>query len=399
MNKDLGKILLAKTDTIVESWIETIREDLDVESSKDLTYKSIRNSIPVVLEALATLLSESLTNRPQKLENKGWEHGIVRAEQGYDVTEIMREYGLLRKIIFAVLKSDLLSGSGEEILQTVELIDSVIDRVICLSLESYVKTRLEELEQVRGQLMLTNQELTRLVETQREDISHLAHELKTPLNSIMGFSTLLLQQKQKATRGQDTSLSLQLTEKVVKNARQLLRLINDTLEISRYEAGKMQLNLESIDVRSLIQTIIEALEPSAQQKDLEVILNCDSAPEQVMSDPLRLRQIIINLVSNAIRYTESGTISITCQMYDNNQWSLMVADTGIGISPEAQAQIFEPYYRVSSKASYSPDSTGLGLAIVDKLVKLLQGKIELVSKPAEGSTFTITFPTAITPPS
>ena len=396
MSKDIGKSLQDKTDTIIKGWIEYIREDRDIKSSKSLAYKSVRNSLPIILKALATLLSDAISDRSQDIEDSSWEHGLVRAEQGYDVAEIVKEYGLLRNIIFAALKPDLLTGSGEEILQNIELIDSVIDRVVSLSLESYVKVRLQELEEVRSQLLLTNQELTRLVETQREDISSLAHELKSPLNSIMGFSTLLLQQQQKATPAEDSSLNLTFTKKVINSGKQLLRLINDTLEMSRYEAGKMELNLETIDLRSL-SVIIEAFDPSAKQKNLEIIFNCDRAPQQILSDPLRLQQIVTNLVSNAIRYTESGTISLTCHTSDRDRdrWTLIVADTGIGISPDIQEQIFEPYYRVGSKDGYSADSTGLGLAIVDKLVKLLQGEIKLVSQLDCGSTFTITFP--ITP--
>lgn len=111
-----------------------------------------------------------------------------------------------------------------------------------------------------------------------------------------------------------------------------------------------------------------------------------------MSDRLKLQQIITNLVSNAIRYTESGTIRIICQTNDSDRWTLIVADTGVGISPEAQEQIFEPYYRAGPKENYAPNSTGLGLAVVEKLVELLQGKIDLVSELGKGSTFTVTFP-------
>ena len=391
MSKDIGKSLLAKTDTIIESWIEAIRENVDVESSKNLAYQSVRNSIPLVVKALATLLSQSIAERPQKLENNSWEHGIVRAEQGYDVSEIVREYSLLRKIIFSVLKPDLLTNSGSEILQQVELINSVIDRIVDLSLESYLKTRLKELEQIRGQLLLTNQELTRLVATQKEDLSHMAHELKTPINAIMGFSDLLLQRQQKAAEGNETSLNLQITKKVIDNSRQLLSFINDILEISRYEAGKVPLDIQSSNVGSLIRAVVETLSISAETKDLEINCNCDLAPEQVETDSLRLKQIVTNLVSNAIRYTESGTITITCRTSNSDRWMLIVADTGIGISPQLQSQIFEPYYRVR-QANYSDKSTGLGLAIVDKLVKLLQGEINLQSKLGEGSIFTITFP-------
>ena len=349
MSKDLGKTLLTRTEIIVESWIEAIRENPNIESSKSLAYKSVRNSIPLVLEALATLLSQSLTNQPQKLEKKGLEHGFVRAEQGYDIAEILYEYGLLRKVIFTVLKPDLLLCSSNEVLQTVEFIDSIIDQVISLSLESYVEARLQEIQELQAQLILNNQELTRLVGMQKENVSHLAHELKTPINSIMGFSSLLLKEQQNITSGQDKSLNLKFIEKVIKNSRQLLRLINNTLEISRYETGEIQLSLEWIDVRSQIQMVIEAMEPAAHQKNLEVILKCDRPPEQVLSDPLRLQQIITNLVSNAIRYTDSGTITITCEANDNEQWSIIVADTGVGISQEAQTKIFESYFRVGDR--------------------------------------------------
>ena len=395
MNNDLGKILLAKTNTIIEDWIASIREDVDVESAEGLTYKSVRNSIPMVLEALASLLSNSLSDRHDKLEDNGLEHGIVRAEQGYDVAEIMREYALLRQVIFTVLKLDLLSGSKEEIMQNVRLIDAVIDRVISLSLESFVEMRLKELKELQSQLIFTNQELTRLITSQKEDLSHLAHEMKTPLNSIMGFSTLLLQQQKKMAQRKDTSLSLQITEKVIKNSKQLLRLINDILEISRYEAGKMQANLEPFDVRAMIILVTEALEYSAEQKNLEIRLDCDRAPAEIMSDRVRLQQIVTNLVSNAIRYTESGNITVTCQTINSARWVIAVADTGVGIAPEVQAQIFEPYFRVASKEGYSTESTGLGLSIVDKMVRLLQGNIELFSQIGKGSTFTVTFPQAI----
>ena len=395
MDNDLGKILLAKTNTIIEDWIASIREDVDVESAKSLTYKSVRNSIPLVLEALASLLSNSLSDRHDKLEDNGLEHGIVRAEQGYDVAEIMREYALLRQVIFTVLKLDLLSGSKEEIMQNVRLIDAVIDRVISLSLESFVEMRLNELKELQSQLIFTNQELTRLIASQREDLSHLAHEMKTPLNSIMGFSTLLLQQQKKMAQRKDTSLSLQITEKVIKNSKQLLRLINDILEISRYEAGKMQANLEPFDVRAMIILVTEALEYSAEQKNLEIRLDCDRAPAEIMSDRVRLQQIVTNLVSNAIRYTESGNITVTCQTINSDRWVIAVADTGVGIAPEVQAQIFEPYFRVASTEGYSTESTGLGLSIVDKMVRLLQGNIELISQVGAGSTFTVTFPQAI----
>ena len=393
MSKDIGKLLLAKTDIVIEGWIAAIRKDSNIETSKSLAYKSVRDSIPIVTNAIATLLSQSFDSEHQKLEDNSWEHGIARAEQGYDVAEIVREYSLLRQTIFTVLKSDLLANSGAEILQTLTSIDLVIDRVVSLCLDGYLKMRLQEFEQVRSQLILNNQELTRLVATQKEEVAHMAHELKSPLNAIMGFSSLLLEQ-QKAASGNEASLSLQMTEKVIKNSRHILRLINDILEISRHETGNIPLNIQSCDVRSLINLVVETLTITAEQKNLEIILDCDRSPQEVQTDPLRLKQIVTNLLSNAIRYTESGTITITCSSDGGDRWSLMVADTGIGLSSIALSQVFKPYYQVSSegKNNFSPDSTGLGLAIVDKLVKLLHGEINAASKLGEGSTFALDFP-------
>ena len=396
MSKDIGEALLAKSEIIVESWVASIRQDLDIESARGMAYKSVKNSIPLVLEALATLFTASTADDdPQKLDDNSLEHGFVRAEQGYDVAEIVKEYSLLREVILTELEPDLISGSGLEIVRRIKLVDSIIDRVISLSLRSFIQARLGEIEQLHGQLILTNQELTRLVSAQKDDLSHLAHELKSPLNSIMGFSSLLLQQQQKMSQEQNSSLNLQLTEKVISNSKQLLRLINDTLEISRYEAGKMQLNLELTNIQPLITTVVEAFEPSVQQKELEIIVDCDR-PLEVQTDPLKLRQIITNLVSNAIRYTESGSINVVCKTNQNKQWLLIVTDTGIGISPEVHGQIFEPYFRATAKNSESANSTGLGLAIVDRLVKLLQGQIKVSSELGKGSAFTVTFPINIT---
>jgi signal transduction histidine kinase len=142
------------------------------------------------------------------------------------------------------------------------------------------------------------------------------------------------------------------------------------------------------------------LEPLAVAKQLQMVVNCDSAsanssaaraPEKVLTDPLRLQQIVTNLLSNAIRYTETGSVQLTCQMLSDNRWSIAVTDTGVGISPEDQARVFDPFFQAGT-SDRIPDSTGLGLAIVAQLVKLMQGKIELISEVGVGSTFTVILP-------
>jgi hypothetical protein len=278
------------------------------------------------------------------------------------------------------------------------VIDATIDEAIAQCFKSYVEERLQELQQLQASAALTNQELTRLVKANQDNLSQLAHELKNPLNSIIGYSELFLRSARKNSEVRDTFPTLEHIERVQRNGRQLLRLINDTLEISRYSAGKMKLQPVPTNVPTLINDVVEMLKPLADAKELQIAVNCDRAPEEVLTDPLRLQQIVTNLTGNAIRYTESGTVQLTCQMRSPNQWSIEVKDTGVGIAPEDQSHVFDPFFRAGNSDTYVPGSTGLGLAIVAQIVELMQGKIELVSQVGVGSTFTVILPLQVKTP-
>ena len=407
---DFSQLLIDKSQTITDKWIEAVRSDRQIQSADDLSHTAIKNHLPDVLRAMATVLAKYHESDINTLVEASLEHGVLRAGQGFEPIEIAREYRLLRQVTFSTLEEDLKQASSIDVMRAVRLIDAVVDEAIAQCFKSYMEQRLGELQQLQSQLQLNNQELTRLVRANQESLSHLAHELKTPLTSIIGYSELFLRQQRNKDQVNDNLRNLEHIDKVLWGGRQLLRLINDTLEISRYEAGKMKLQPSSTNVRSLINSVIEMVQPLANSKQLQMIVECDSAtadssatlreglrptaaPDQVFTDPLRLQQIITNLLSNAIRYTEAGSIKLTCQTVSQKEWAIAIADTGIGIEPEDQIRIFEPYFQAgSSQQSYHPHSTGLGLAIVSRLVKLLQGKMELVSEIGIGSTFTVIFP-------
>ncbi|MBD1934681.1 MULTISPECIES: sensor histidine kinase [Cyanophyceae] len=397
---DFSQLLVEKIDAIAKNWVEAIRSDRQISSTDDLPRSAIQNHIPDVLKAMATVLCQSQENDIQSIVENSLHHGVLRAEQGFAPTEIAREYRLLRQTIFSTLEADLLEGTVPEVMRAYNVIDATIDEAIAQCFKSYVEERLQELQQVQSQVELTNQELTRLVKANQDNLSQLAHELKNPLNSIIGYSELMLRSSRKNVEVQDNFPNLEHIERVLRNSRHLLRLINDTLEISRYSAGKIELHPERIDVRSLINNVVEMLEPLAAAKELQIVVDCDSAsadsfdtraPEKVLTDPLRLQQIVTNLLSNAIRYTETGSVQLTCQMLSDNRWSIAVSDTGVGISPEDQARVFDPFFQAGT-SDRIPDSTGLGLAIVAQLVNLMQGKIELASEVGVGSTFTVILP-------
>lgn len=390
---DFGELLTQKADAIVEQWVEAVVQDGQIEATNELTHKAVRNSLPRVLQAMATILSYSEVDDVQTLVNASLEHGIVRSEQGYEPAEIAREYRILRSVLFSALEPDLVQASSSEILRAVRLIDTVIDEAIARCFSSYTQGRLKELEQLQSQLKLTNQELTRLVQASKTNLSHLAHELKTPLTSIIGYSDTFLRQHRQTPAVKDTVPNLENIERVLQAGRQLLRLINDALEISRYEAGTIQLHLAWVNPQELLNTIIGMVEPLADAKQLQLQVNSDRAPTQILTDSLRLQQIVINLLSNAIRYTEAGSIQLACETISPNQWTITVTDSGIGITPADQNHIFEPYFRGNLVERLNQaDGTGLGLAIVSRVVRLLQGQIEFHSKPGCGSTFVVTFP-------
>ncbi|MBD1828785.1 HAMP domain-containing histidine kinase [Microcoleus vaginatus GB1-A2] len=389
---DFSKALQDKIDIISQNWVEAVRADEQIESAKQLTYDSVRDSLPIVLQAIVTMLSQSEDSDLRTVIQESLDHGGVRAQQGFDAQEIAREYRLLRRVIFEALEPELLKGSAAEVNRAYRLIDTALDEAIADCFKTYTQARFQELQELQNHLQLTNQELTRLVRASQENLSHLAHELKTPLTSIIGYSELFLRQG-KNSQLKDSAPNLAHIDKVLSNGRRLLRLINDTLEISRYDAGRINLQLTATNVRSAIGTVVEILEPLAKAKNLEIAVDCDPVLDQVMTDYLRLQQIITNLASNAIRYTQAGTITIKTKLLPDKHWSICITDTGIGIASEDCDRIFLPYFRAdNSLAPYIPDSTGLGLAIVARLVNLLQGKIELVSEVGVGSSFTVIFP-------
>ncbi|MBD2109145.1 sensor histidine kinase [Nodosilinea sp. FACHB-141] len=388
---DFSTILNQKRDTIIELWINAVFNDQQIEATNELTFNAVRDSLPRVLESLAAMMADSEAENFETIDDASLEHGLIRAEQGFEPAEIAREYRLLRSVIFSELEADLVQAEPKDVLWAIRLIDAVIDEAIARCFDSYTQTRMEELDQLRAQMQLTNQELTRLVRASHDNMSKLTHELKTPLTSIIGYADLFLRQQQQ-TEIKDSYAHLESIERVLRSGRLLLRLINDTLQLQKGD-GQIKLKLVTIDPHELIQSVIEIIEPLVRNKGLELKVACDRIPPVVQTDPLRLQQIITNLLSNAIRYTETGHVSIAAETLSDGRWSITVTDSGIGITEAEQKHIFEPYYRVSHRPT--PDTeqgTGLGLAIVAQLVNLMQGEILVSSQSGQGSTFTVIFP-------
>jgi signal transduction histidine kinase len=351
----------------------------------------VRDSLPKVLESLAAMMANEQLENFQAVDEASLEHGIIRAEQGFEPAEIAREYRLLRSVIFSELEADLVQASPRDVLWAIRLIDTVIDEAIARCFDSYTQGRIDELVKLKTQMQLTNQELTRLVRASQDNMSRLTHELKTPLTSIIGYADTFLRQQQQSDP-KDSSAHLESIERVLRSGRLLLRLINDTLQLQQ-SAGQIRLKVVSVTPEDLIQSVIEIVEPLVRNKGLELRVDCDRAPQTIQTDPLRLQQILTNLLSNAIRYTASGYVHVSTETLPENRWSISVRDSGIGMTEEDQKHIFEPYYRVGEIPNSETDQgTGLGLAVVSQLVDLMHGEILVSSQSGQGSTFTVIFP-------
>ncbi|UFP96804.1 response regulator [Gloeobacter morelensis] len=245
-----------------------------------------------------------------------------------------------------------------------------------------------ELEQQRLQIESQNQELVEADRQKNNFLASMSHELRTPLNAIIGFSQLLLRNKNLQEQPQ---VLLQL-DRVYQNGKIQLRLVNDILDLAKIKAGKVELRYQPVALEPFVREVYAALESLALQKNLSVRIAVDPSIGSVETDPQQLRTILINLLSNAFKYTERGEVEVRARRPAADRFELEVRDTGVGIDPDQQQKVFDEFSRLEGAATRQASGTGLGLAICKRLVTLMGGEISLVSTPGVGSTFTVRLP-------
>jgi signal transduction histidine kinase len=224
-------------------------------------------------------------------------------------------------------------------------------------------------------------------------LANMSHELRTPLNAIIGVSEMLREDAEAAK--QDT----EPLDRVLGAGRHLLALINDILDLSKIEAGRMELQLETFPLAPLIADVVKTIEPLAAKNANKVAVKCDGAIGTLHADQMRLRQALLNLMSNANKFTERGSIAIDARQGQEDGRDCVfieVADTGIGMTPEQMSKLFQEFSQASSGTAAKYGGTGLGLAISKRFCQMMGGDITVESEPGRGSTFTIRLPREVT---
>jgi len=259
-----------------------------------------------------------------------------------------------------------------------------------IGLEEKVQERTEELQRQQEQLQEVNVQLEIATRHKSEFLANMSHELRTPLNAILGYTELILDD----IYGDVPAPIRDVLVRVQQSGQHLLGLINAVLDLSRIEAGRLTLALADYTMQDVVQSVVAAVEPLAAEKHLALTTSVPPDLPPGTGDAQRLRQVLLNLVGNALKFTEMGEVHIQIRVADG-RFTVTVADTGVGIAEAEQQTIFEEFQQAESTTTRPQGGTGLGLAIAKKIVELHGGRIGVESHLGKGSTFWFTVPICV----
>ena len=333
--------------------------------------------------------------------------GTVYVQSGMQrVYSRLRQYGVIVFVVFitSTLLAFLLSSRLQRVISE-PILDLVRTTKMISEQEDYSVRATKPSEDEVGMLIESfNEMLTRIQErdaalvaakaeaeaatrAKSEFLSRMSHELRTPLNSVIGFTNILLKNQEQTLSEQDVNY----LERISNNGVHLLRLINDILDLAKVEAGRMELEITPVSVGELVQETIQGLEVQVRGTDVELRAELPESMALIRSDRGKLKQVLINLVGNAIKFTEAGHVTVRVEADSGHLTPVRIdiTDTGAGIPEDRRERVFEPFIQADTEATHEQEGTGLGLSIARSLCALMGYRLEVDSRVGVGSTFSI----------
>jgi signal transduction histidine kinase/HAMP domain-containing protein len=312
----------------------------------------------------------------------------ILEEPEYPLRQIIERDGLRALLAVPLLREDRLIGGlvvrrkavGQFAQETVNLLQNFATQSALAIQNARLFREIEE----------KGQELEIASKHKSEFLANMSHELRTPLNAILGYTELILDKIYGDVPGEIQ----EVLERVEQNGRHLLSLINDVLDLSKIEAGQLTLSLDDYSMKEVVQTVVTAVESLAAEKNLELKVTVSPEVDNGKGDEQRISQVLMNLVGNAIKFTEEGEVKVEAKT-SNDTFVVSVSDTGPGLSESDQLRIFEEFHQVDATSTRKKGGTGLGLSIAKRIVEMHGGRIWVESTVGKGSTFSFSLPVRV----
>ncbi|MBC7742080.1 MAG: response regulator [Bdellovibrionaceae bacterium] len=380
--KQVASLLRVVSSDILTVWETQARQR--VPAAQKQSKLALQDSLPEFIEQMAcTIIAYNPDSQKQENYKVAREHGEDRAhQQSYTLVDIVAEFRLLRAIVIQKLEVDTPIDTESQ-----RLIHDYVDRGVGEAVSMFAELDKKNLELQKTELESIRHSAEQASSAKSAFLANMSHEIRTPLGAIMGFVELI---KDSNLQPVDVQSYLSIIER---NSQHLLRIIDDILDLSKVEAGKMVIEKIEFSFAEFMAEFSSLVGIKARDNGIVFEFSASTLlPEKIISDPTRLRQILSNVVGNAIKFTEKGKVELAAA-YQNNQIKFQVTDTGRGISFEQRKNLFKAFSQADSSTTRKFGGTGLGLILVKNLSEALGGDFVLTkSELGVGSVFTITIP-------
>ena len=380
--------------SLTERWMRAVFHDIELSDADRLTYEQLSDHIPAILEEICSALEDQdLDQVEPAIERNARKHGKLRWRQGYRIDELVRELDLFRQMLAGQIvqfseSRSFFTRRHEE--RARHFIDEAVSFVTLTSIREVLTERDRKIDEYTGQLERANHELTlkqKLVGDLYESRMQITRSVVHDLRNFLNVFSMALQLMSRAPAKVEAALAL-----ANRQAADMKALVDELVEYSVMLGDSHQPAVERFHLRGLFDELVASCGPAIEAKGLHLTPTFDDALSTVVSNRLKLKQVALNLLTNAAKYTKVGKVELAMTADGDHQWRLRVSDTGVGIGASDRERVFKEFERATED---DIPGAGLGLAIVRELTRVLGGQIRFDSNEGEGTSFEIAFPVTL----